>query len=123
MIIPAAVEKAKIRAMTRRKNATNKANKKKNKVKLEEKIVNIHLNKIHFEDEDSFVEDFGNLTDYNLTNWEYGKNLSYLTDEKNQNIVQNKEKWSDLRQSKPPSQKINIRNGFFCDSPSKVFNK
>lgn len=122
LIVPVAVEKARIKAMNRRKNGTNKAGRKKNKVKLEEKIVNIHLNKIHFEEE-GWTDDFDNSTDFNLTtNWEYGKNLSYLTDEKNQNIVQDKAKWSDLRQSKPPSQKINIRNGFFCDSPSKPFN-
>lgn len=115
LIIPVAVEKAKIRAFNKRKNGTNKAGKKKNKLKLEEKMINIHLNKIHFEEDEKFVEDLVNSTDFNFTaTWEYGKNLSYLTDEINENIVQNKEKWSNLRQSKPPS-----RDGFFCDSPSK----
>lgn len=117
LIIPPSVEKARTRAMNRRKNSTAKNGRKKNKLKLEDKISNINLNKIHF---DEFVDEFENTTDFNLTTqWEYGKNLSYLTDERNQNIVENKEKWSDLRQSKPPLQKINIHDGFFCDSPSK----
>lgn len=120
LIIPGAVDKARIRAQNRRRNGTGKGGRKKNKVKLEEKIINIHFNKIHFEEDDKLVEEVANATEYNFTgSWEYGKNLSYLTDEKNENIVQNKEKWSNLRQSKPPTQKINTHNGFFCDSPRK----
>uniref|UniRef100_A0A336L3V2 CSON002639 protein n=1 Tax=Culicoides sonorensis TaxID=179676 RepID=A0A336L3V2_CULSO len=122
LIIPRAVEKAKIKALNKNKNSTIRVKKKKNKIKTEEKLSNIRLNKIHFDEDAKFIEDLENSTYLNFTNqWDYGKNLSFMTEEKNQNIVENKAKWSDLRQSKPPSQKINISNGYFCDSPRNEY--
>lgn len=110
----------------RRKNDKLRSGKNRNKVKVEEKVRNIKVNQINLDENIIDTIDIDNETYFRMENqsigWEYGTNLSFVSDEKDQKYVHNKAKWADLRKPKPPSQKLNIQDGFFCDSPSNYKN-
>lgn len=58
--------------------------------------------------------------------WEYGRNVSFIDDEDevNKTIMGNKDLWKDLKRPQPPLFQTEVHSssdGFFCNSPSKLF--
>ncbi|XP_058813759.1 protein dispatched [Topomyia yanbarensis] len=58
-------------------------------------------------------------------NWEYGKNMSFYTEESgNKTMEKKRAKWDSLRNLNPPPDQIDMHipaDGFFCESPNKEF--
>ncbi|XP_058467660.1 protein dispatched [Malaya genurostris] len=115
------------------KNPKRKKNKKKAKANVEKHKLNksirilkdLTINKssngelVNFEEYDN--ETFSSRHN----NWEYGKNMSFYTEESgNKTMEKKRAKWDSLRNLKPPPDQTDVHipsDGFFCESPNKEF--
>ncbi|KAJ6638287.1 Protein dispatched [Pseudolycoriella hygida] len=106
----------------RKENNSKKKNKKTKKSKNRIKVVRdeLLLNGSGLLEVDGFDE--SNVKDTNNRHWNYGKNLSFTSEEEyNKKIEQRTKEWKLLREQNPPRTEpgMHVRtNGFFCGAPN-----